>query len=79
MRERAVRRHNEFKVKRKLNKQYNSCIEGLSSDARHGLEGNAEKLKKVCASPYEADHNRSLGKKTIQERKHDITMKEQMQ
>ncbi len=79
MREKAVRRHNEFKVKRKLTKQYNSCIEGLSSDARHGIEGNAEKLKKVCASAYTQDHDRSLGKKTLQERKHDITMKEQMQ
>ncbi len=79
MRDRAVRRHQEFKVRRKLNKQYNSCIEGLSSDARHGIEGNAEKLKKVCASPYSEDHDRKMGKKTLQERRHDITMKEQLQ
>lgn len=79
MRDRAERRHQEFKVKRKLNRQYNSCIEGLSSDARDGIEGNADKLKKVCASPYSEDHDRKLGKKTIQELKHDITMKEQLQ
>ena len=80
MRDKAVRRHNEFKVKRKLTKQYISCIEGLSSDARHDIEGNTEKLKKVCASPYHTeDQDRSLGKKPLQERKHDITMKEQLQ
>jgi len=79
MRDKAERRHQEFKVKRKLNKQYNGCIEGLSSDERDGIEGNADKLKKVCASPYSEDHDRSLGKKSIQERKHDITMKEQLQ
>ncbi|MCG8635117.1 MAG: hypothetical protein MI863_14890 [Desulfobacterales bacterium] len=79
MKDRAVRRHNEFKVKRKLNRQYNSCIEGLSGDAKHGIEGNTEKLKKVCASPYSEDQDRKLGKKTLQERKHDITMREQLQ
>ncbi|MDD9300992.1 MAG: hypothetical protein HUK40_01075 [Desulfobacter sp.] len=78
MKDRAVRQHEELKVRRKLNKQYNSCIEGLSSDARHTVEGNAEKLKKVCASPYSEDHDRKMGKKTIQELKHDITMREQL-
>jgi hypothetical protein len=79
MRDRAIRRHEEFKVKRKLNKHYNSCIEGLSSDERHGIEGNADKLKKVCANPFSEDHDRRLGKKSIQELKHDITMREQLQ
>lgn len=79
MRDRSVRRHAEFKVRRRLNKQYNSCIEGLSSDMRHGIEGNADKLKKVCANPYSEEHDRRLGKKTIQERRHDITMREQLQ
>ncbi len=78
MRDRAERRHQEIKVRRKLNRQYNSCIEGLSSDALDGIQGNTEKLKKVCASPYSEDHDRRLGKKTIQEMKHDITMKEQL-
>ena len=78
MRDRAIRRHQEFKVKRKLNRTYNDCIEGLSSDAKAGIEGNVEKLKKVCASPYAEDQDRSLGKKTIQERKADISMREQV-
>lgn len=79
MRDRAVRRHQTLKVKRKLTKQYNSCIDELSSDERLGLEGNVEKMKKVCASPYSEDHDRKLGAKTIQERRHDITMREQIQ
>jgi len=79
MRDRAERRHQEIKVRRKLNRQYNSCIESLSSDERDGIEGNADKLKKVCASPYSEDHDRKLGKKTVQELRHDITMKEQLQ
>jgi len=79
MRDRAERRHQEIKVRRKLNKQYNSCIQGLSSDTRDGIEGNADKLRKVCTSPYSEDHDRKLGKKTIQELRHDITMKEQLQ
>lgn len=79
MRDRAVRRHEEFKVRRKLNRQYNSCIEGLSSDVRHGIEGNAEKLRKVCTSPYSETRDRRLGHKTVQELKHDITMREQLQ
>ncbi len=79
MRDRAVRRHQEIKVKRKLNRKYNSCIEGLSSIRRMDLEGNVEKLKKFCTSPYSEDQDRKLGKKTVQERRHDITMKEQLQ
>lgn len=79
MRDRAVRRHQEFKVKQKVNKQYSSCIEELPGDAKDEIEGNVEKLKKVCASPYSEDHDRKLGKKTLQERKADIAMKEQLQ
>lgn len=78
MRDRAIRRHQEFKVKRKLNKQYNSCIEDLPRDARDGIESNVEKLKKVCTAPKSEDHDRKLGKKTLQERKADITMQEQL-
>ncbi|MEH0019315.1 MAG: hypothetical protein V6Z89_06665 [Desulfobacter sp.] len=78
MRDRAVRRHQEFKVRRKLNRQYTSCIENLSTDAKYGIEGNTEKLKKVCASPYSEEHDRKFGKKTPQERRHDITMREQL-
>ncbi|WDP89253.1 MAG: hypothetical protein HUN04_05710 [Desulfobacter sp.] len=79
MRDRAVRRHEEFKVRRRLNRQYNSCIENLSSDVRNGIEGNAEKLKRVCATLNAERHDRKLGKKTIQELRHDITMREQLQ
>jgi hypothetical protein len=78
MKDRALRRHQTGKVKRKVEKTYNSCIEELSSADREDLEGNVEKLKKVCASPYSEEHDRSLGHKTFQERKHDITMREQM-
>ncbi|WP_321416482.1 hypothetical protein [uncultured Desulfobacter sp.] len=77
MRDRAVRRHQEIKVKRKLRKQYNSCIERLSGTMNPSFEDNAEKLKKVCTSPYSEDRDRSLGNRTVQERRHDITMKEQ--
>ena len=79
MKDRAIRRHQEFKVRKKLNKQYNSCIESLPSDARQGIEGSPEKLKRVCASPYDMDHDRALGKKNVQERKADISMREQLQ
>ena len=78
MKDRAERRHQTIRVKRKVEKTYNSCIEELSSADRQEVEGNVEKLKKVCASPYSEEHDRSLGHKTIQERKHDITMREQL-
>jgi len=86
MRDRAVRRHQEIKAKRKLRKQYNNCIERLSDTMGPGFEDNAEKLKednaeklkKVCTLPYSAGRDRKLGKRTIQERRHDITMKEQV-
>ncbi len=79
MKNRALRRHQTSRIKRKVEKTYNSCIEELSGADREHVEGNVEKLKKVCASPYSAEHDRSLGHKTIQERKHDITMREQLQ
>lgn len=77
MKNRAVRRHQTSRVKNRAEKTYNSCIEELSSADREDVEGNVEKLKKVCASPYSEEHDRSLGHKTLQERKHDITMREQ--
>ena len=78
MKDRALRRHETVRVKRKVEKTYNSCIEELSSADRQEVEGKVEKLKKVCASPYSEEHDRSLGHKTLQERKHDITMQEQI-
>ena len=77
MKDRALRRHQTSKVKNRVEKTYNSCIEELSSADREDVEGKVEKLKKVCASPYSEEHDRSLGHKTLQERKHDITMREQ--
>ena len=79
MKDRAVRRHQEFKVRKRLKKQYNSCIEKLPGDARHNIEVNVDKLRKVCANPFGDVAGRHIGKKTIQERKHDITMREQLQ
>lgn len=78
MKDRAIRRHQTAKVKHKIEKTYNSCIEELSSEEWQNVEGKVEKLKKVCASPYSEEHDRSLGHKTLQERKHDITMREQI-
>ena len=79
MKDRATRRHQEFKSKRKITRHYNSCIKEMSQEKRRGMEGNIAKIRKVCATPYSEEHDRKLGKKTIQERKHDITMREQIQ
>ncbi len=78
MKDRALRRHQTVKVKRRVEKTYNSCIEELTGADRRQVEGSVEKMKKVCASPYSEEHDRSLGHKTLQERKHDITMREQL-
>ncbi len=78
MRNRAIRRHQEIKVKRKLTQHYKSCIRELPQSERMGVEGNITKLRKVCATPYSEDHDRKLGKRTVQERRHDITMREQI-
>ncbi len=78
MKDRALRRHQTVTVKRRVEKTYNSCIEELTGADRRQVEGNVEKMKKVCASPYSEEHDRSLGHKTLQERKHDITMREQL-
>lgn len=78
MKDRATRRHQELKAKRRYEKQYNSCMNELSAEDRNGIEGRIEKMKKVCANPYSEDHDRKLGKKTVQELRHDITMKEQL-
>jgi hypothetical protein len=77
MKDRALRRHQTAKAIHKVEKTYNSCIEELSSEERQDVEGNVDKIKKVCASPYTEENDRSLGHKTVQERRHDITMKEQ--
>ena len=43
-----------------------------------GFKDNTEKLKKVCTEPYSQERDRKRGKRTVQERRHDITMKEQL-
>ena len=78
MKDRAVRRHHERRTQKKLEKNYDTCIQNLSADEQQDLEGKTEKLKKVCTSPYSEETDRHLGKKTIQERRHDISMKEQL-
>lgn len=79
MKDRALRRHQDFKAKRKSQKAYNSCIgDALPQSKRHGLENNVEKLKKACVMSHYDKHTRKESRKTLQERKHDISMREQL-
>lgn len=78
MKDKALRRHQEFKAKLKSQKTYNSCLLDLPESERHELENNIEKLKKVCASGHVDENNNPLPRKTLRERKHDISMKEQL-
>ncbi|MFH2059924.1 MAG: hypothetical protein ABIJ59_13600 [Pseudomonadota bacterium] len=78
MKDRALRRHQEFKVKIKKQNDYNSCIGDLPPEKRDELENNIEKLRKVCVSSRLDEHSQKAAKKTLQEMKHDITMKEQL-
>lgn len=78
MRDRALRRHQDFKAKRKNQKNYNSCISGLPASETTGIENNVEKLKKVCVMGNLDKHSRKENSKPLRELKHDITMKEQL-
>jgi len=78
MKDRALRRHQDLKVKRKNQKAYNSCISDLSQSEMQELENNVEKLKKVCVSSHFDEHSKKAIKKTLQEMKHDISMEEQL-
>ena len=78
MKERALRRHQDFKAKKKAVDAYNSCIEDLSYDKRLKLENNVEKLKKICSLNAIVRDPKKINKKPLQVLKHDITMKEQM-
>jgi len=78
MKDRALRRHQDFKAKKKSQQTYNSCISDLSQSERQGLENNIEKLKKVCVLSHFDEHSKKTTKKTLQERKHDISMEEQL-
>jgi len=78
MKDKALRRHQEFKAKIKSQKTYNSCLSDLPPSERQKLENNIEKLKKVCVLSHIDETAKMVGKKTLQERKHDISMREQL-
>ncbi len=78
MKDRALRRHHDFRTKKKSQQNYNSCITDLSQSERQELENNIEKLRKVCVASHTDEKSKKDNKKTLQEMKHDITMKEQL-
>jgi len=78
MKDRALRRHQDLKAKRKSQKTYNSCLSDLPQSKRQELENNVEKLKKICVSSNLDEESKKVRKKTLQEMKHDITMEEQL-
>ncbi|MCD4722529.1 MAG: hypothetical protein K8S13_22135 [Desulfobacula sp.] len=78
MKDRALRRHQDLKAKRKSQKAYNSCISDLPQSEKQELENNVEKLKKVCVLSQFDEHSQKATKKTLQEMKHDISMEEQL-
>ena len=78
MKDRALRRHQEFKAKKKNQQNYNSCIGELPESEKQDLENNVEKLRKVCVASHLDDELKKSDKKTVQELRHDITMREQL-
>ncbi len=78
MKDRSLRRHQNFKAKIKNKKNYNSCIQDLPSSDRQALENNIEKLRKACVTSHIAEDAKKADKKPLRERKHDITMREQL-
>lgn len=78
MRDRALRRHQDFKAKKKNMKNYNSCIGEFTFAEKEKFENNIEKLKKVCVMSHLDRHTRKTIQKPLQERKHDITMREEL-
>jgi len=78
MKDKALRRHQEFKAKVKSQKTYNSCLSDLPESERQELENNIGKLKKVCVLSHLDEQSKNAPKKTLQERKHDISMNEQL-
>ena len=77
--DRALRRHEEIKAKKRDQKAYNSCIGDLPESEKQELVNNVEKLRKVCVATHLDDTSSKDRKKTLQEKKHDITMREQLQ
>lgn len=78
MKDRSLRRHQDFKAKRKSQQIYNSCIRDLTSSERQALENNIDKLRKACVISNIAKETKTPIKKTLREMKHDITMREQI-
>ncbi len=78
MKDRALRRHQDFKAKRKSQQTYNSCISDLPRAKIHELENNVGKLRKICVAVRPDKTLKKAGKKPLREMKHDITMKEQL-
>jgi len=79
MKDRALRRHQEFKVKKRSIETYENCIgHDLPEAQLQELENNVEKLRKVCVAGQMGEESRKAGKKTIRELKHDISIKEQL-
>jgi len=78
MKDRALRRHQEFKVKKRSIETYESCIgDDLPEAELQELENSVEKLRKVCVAS-QIEESKKTGKKPLRELKHDISMKEQL-
>ena len=76
MKDRALRRHQEFKVKKRSIETYQSCIgDDLPEAELHELENNVEKLRKVCVASHLDEEAKKAGKKPLRELKHDISMR----
>jgi len=79
MKDRALRRHQEFKVKKRSIETYETCIgDDLPKAELQELENNVEKLRKVCVAIQQDEESKKVTKKPLRELKHDISMKEQL-
>jgi hypothetical protein len=79
MKDRALRRHQEFKAKKRSIETYETCIgDDLPEAELQELENNVEKLRKVCLAGQTGEASQKAGRKPLRERKHDISMKEQL-
>ena len=79
MKDRALRRHQEFTIKNRKFNEYSSCISKFPQSERLIVEGNLDKLKKACVISHYDEHSKKATKKTVQEMRHDISMQEQLQ
>ena len=79
MKDRALRRHQDFKTKIKKQSTYSACIGDRPGFNREVAGQNIEKLKKACVISHYDHHSSKTPKKTVQERRHDISMAEQLE